>query len=44
MNRHAWFSSVGSSYSNCGWAIGRIRARAAAFQNHPEMWLSTASA
>ena len=42
-NDQSCLSLVGSSNSNWGVATGRTRARVAAFQNQPEMWLSTAS-
>jgi hypothetical protein len=35
---------LGSSNSYCGSVTGRTRFRAAALQNQPPMWLSTASA
>ena len=41
--RQSSLSLAGSSYSNSGCATGLTRARVAAFQNQPPMWLSTAS-
>ncbi len=43
VNSQSSSSEAGSSKSYSGWATGRTRLRAAAFQNQPPMWLSTAS-
>ena len=43
MNSQSSFVEAGSSKSYSGCATGRTRLRAAAFQNQPLMWLSTAS-
>src|SRR5262249_21637354 len=43
VNSQSSSAGGGTSKSYCGCSTGRTRVRAAAFQNQPPMWLSTAS-